>query len=166
MNPIILNNTELNITLTPTISTSIYVSGNVLFAPVLVNVLDAVALSKKLRFRVRNLTAIDMGGQAAAFDLCFFTANPASFGALNAACALNVADAAASLRKVVQVVTYTTIVAPNTQAAPVLDPFVMTLPTGQKFIYLAAIVRATPTYPAATNLKLILGLEIINDVHA
>lgn len=164
----IKNFQELNVSTIPPLDTAIYASGDVLFIPIQVNVLDSVAINKKLRFRVRGVTAIDMGGQNAAFDLLFFNASatPASFGARNAACALNAADAAAGLRALVQCATYVTVVSPVGVSRPVVDPFVITLPAGQKYVWLAGIARATPTYPAATNLKIILGLEILNDTHA
>lgn len=169
MNPIILNKTEINVTLTPPVDTAIYASGDVLFIPVAVNVLDFVAVNKKLRFNIKNIRAIDVGGQNVAFDLHVFNAaaTPGSYGALNAACALNAADAAAGLAAVIPIAAGTVVVAPVSMStvAPVGLP-VITLPAGQKFIYLAGTTRGTPTYPAATNLKLILGLEIINDVHA
>lgn len=165
----VLNDKELTVSVTPPVDTAAYVSGDVLFIPVAVNVLDTVAINKKLRLRIKSIRAIDMGGQNIAFDLHVFNAAaaPASYGALNAACALNAADAAAGLAAVIPIAAGTVVVAPVSMSTvePVGRP-VITLPAGQKFIWLAATTRGTPTYPAATNLKLILALDIVNDVHA
>jgi hypothetical protein len=169
-NPIHINKTEINVSVFPPVDVAAYATGDVLFVPVQVNVLDYVHPTKKLRVRVANVTVIDQDSQNGPFDLHFFNGPtaPLTYGALNGAQALSAAEAFASLRGVVPVTAYTVVNVNVGVAHPAMPniPWVITLPPGQRYMFVAATARGAPNYFSSGSLKIILGLEIINDVHA
>lgn len=169
MSGFIKNFQEIPVTVVPVLDTAIYASGDVLFVPTLVTVQAQVGLgnNKRLRVRIRDITVLDSDNEQATFDLVFLTATVASFGALNAACGLSDADMVAQVRRLVTVSGYTVMgAASNCIAQPGFDPFTIQCPAGATGFYIAGIARGGNTYTAASDLKLIFGLEILNDVHA
>lgn len=164
----IKNFQEIPISLVPVIDTAIYAAGDVLFAPVLFPVVSQVGTGKKLRIRIRDILVMDSDNEQALFDLMFFSANPASFGALNAAMALSDADMAASFRRIVPITSYTVLsTGLNAVAQPIFDPFTIRCAANALGFWVAGrVASGTPTFTAAGDLKLTLGCEILNDLTA
>jgi len=138
------------VTKQPTLDTSAYASGDVLFAPV--ELVDFVRDTKGLSV-LRTLTVIDLANQKQAIDLLFFSRDPGSIGALNAALDVSTAQMAYFLGRVtILAADYVTLKsATNAEVTKLLE---MLIPTEQlrRSVWVAGVCRSgTPTY-AATSL--------------
>lgn len=132
-------------TVIPTLDTSIYAAGDVLF--------DTTAIAGAVRVSggsaiLRSLSLIDKDDQAAAqIDLVFFSAN-VSLGTFNVAPSISDANAAKILAIVpVPAANFIDVGGSKVATVPGLD--VRLTPDTGTTIYVAAIARGTPTQTAA-----------------
>lgn len=147
----------VTISITPTLDTSIYASGDVLFVP---NKLSSATLETKSGSYLRSVLTLDQADQKAAIDLLFFNQDPGSIGAANAA--LNMSNAQlAMLVGILSIATgdYAQMKA-ATNAAAITKAVDLPLIAMQasKDIWVAGVSRGTPTY-AASDLTLKFNLE-------
>lgn len=146
------NTSYVDVTLT--VDTAAYVSGDVLS--------DRVAITNAMRVAdgtgvLQSVTILDESDQASlAFDLVFLSAD-VTIGAVNAAVSITDNNA----RSVLGVVSVASSdfadlgvnkVATKSGVGLVVKPV-----TGSRSIYVAAVSRSTPTFAAATDVKLRLG---------
>lgn len=139
---------------TPTLDTSAYASGDVLFVSTvctsLMRVNDGLALLKSVQ-------VIDKGDQGAAFDLYFFSSNVTT-GAVNGAPSISDADLATCLGYVsIATGDYKDLGGARIATKNVLD-MMLKAASGTKNIYIAGVNGSgTPTY-AASDLVIRLGV--------
>jgi hypothetical protein len=135
-----------------------YSSGDVIGAPV--EVPSAVAASGAAAF-LRSLVVIDKTNQKSAIDLVFFSEAPSnSVGADNAAYALNDADAAKLLGRVsVAGADYISSGTTNAEATIRNVELMLQAAVKKSSIWVLVVSRGTPTYGAASDLIIKLGLE-------
>lgn len=159
-----LNNLQIMpFTVTPVLDTSAYISGDVLFIPVLVPVDISTRPDHAVRAEVVDVTVVDIGCKKGALDLVFFNSLPTTFGAANAAVGLSSADAQL-VRKLVSVAgtDYVELKAStNATAFKDFPPFTFLIPANATGFYLGAISRDTKTY-GASDLQITLGVRLHN----
>ncbi len=133
------------ITLTPTLDTGIYADADVLFVP---NKLENFVLDTKGLARLRTLVVQDLANQKQAIDLLFFSEDPGSLGAANAALAMSDAELASFIGHVsIATADYISGNA-NAYATKALD-LLFGAKVKSKDIWVAGVVRSgTPTYAA------------------
>lgn len=142
--------------LIPTLDTSAYASGDVLFAPTKIE--NGTLNTKGLAF-LRTLVVLDSANQKVAMDLLFFDRDPGSLGALNAALDISATQLGYLIGMLnVAAVDYTTLKA-ATNAAAVKGPNLL-LPAkqGSKDFWVAGVARGSATF-LATSLELKAVLE-------
>ncbi len=148
------------ITLTPALASfaTPYSSGDVL--GVVLKVPNAVLDHQGVAV-VRSVCVIDLANQKSAIDLIFFKSAPASsLGADNAAYALADADALLLLGRInIPAATYVSSGTTNAECTVVNCGLMLEALAGTQDVYMVAISRGTPTYGAATDLIIKLGLE-------
>lgn len=157
----ISNFKDVVVSVTPTLDTNAYASGDTLFDTTKVQVLTAAptgSAARGLRGRIASVTVLDKSDQNAGMTLFFLRSN-VGFGTANSA--PNISDDNAE-----QIVGRVTIAAADytdlggcdfAQAHNLNIPFV--LPSNQRELYVAAITNGTPTY-AAAGLVLRVAVEV------
>jgi hypothetical protein len=146
-----------NITVTPTIDTNIYASGDLVGTKL---TLSNALRAQTGRGRIVSVTLVDQAKQSAALDVVFFNANPSGTTFTDNA-ALDVADADA-----LKYAGHVSIVAGNyaafadNSAATVVvsGAGIQVTATDSSTLYACLVSRATPTYAAATDLQLTVGI--------
>lgn len=141
------------ITVTPTLDTSAYADGDVLFAPVeLANAAGEYGGITMLQ----SAAIVDASDQGAAFDLLFFNGSSVSLGTLNAACSISDADALFHQGRV-QILSsdYYDLGGCRVAGLNAIGRIMQALPTSRS-LYVGGISRGTGTY-AASALQLRLG---------
>lgn len=134
------------VSLVPTVDTSIYTANDVLFAST--RILSNGALGK-----LEQVVAIDKVDQAAGMELFFTTAQVAA-GSLNGACAISDADALNIVARVtIGNADFVDLGGCRVAYAKDLDIMVPTP------LWVFGLTLGTPTYAAATDLKLTLGFS-------
>lgn len=137
------------IAVVPTVDTSAYTSGDTLFNSTLI-----AAAGGTRGGTLDSITVIDKADNAAAdIELYFFT-SAVTFGTVNAAPSISDADAIKCIGK------YTVASASfkDVGASKIGGGTAVGLPVTFP-LYVAATVTGTPTYAAATDLKLVFGFR-------
>lgn len=137
---------------TPTLDTSAYASGDLLFDKVEIT---PVSLDPKGLGYLRTLFVIDSDNNKQAIDLLFFNEDPGTLGSLNAAVALSDAQAA-KLVAMVSVATgdYVTLTGGSNAVAMKSLDILLPMKAKSRSIWMAGVCRSgTPTY-AATGLTI------------
>jgi hypothetical protein len=147
----------LLVTVRPTLDTSIYASGDVLFAATKV---PEVAQDTKGMAYLRTLVACDLSNQKQAIDLLFFNQDPGSIGGLNNAVTLSTAQLLTLIGVISLGTTDWTTGQSGTNAyAQKLQEMLIPCAKSLKDIWVAGVVRSgTPTY-GASSLILNIALE-------
>jgi hypothetical protein len=149
-----ISNPYTLVNVTPTLDTSAYASGDVLFVATttgnLLRVNDGTGLLKSVQ-------VIDKGDQGAAFDLYFFSSNVTT-GAFNGAPSISDADTASFLGMVsIATGDYKDLGGARVASKNAID-IVLKAASGAKNVYIAAVNGSgTPTY-AASDLVFRLGV--------
>lgn len=139
---------------TPTISTGIYASGDLLGTLMKFKNAD---LSKDQRCMIQSLVLVDQDKESVSTDVIFFSSNPSGTTFTDNA-ALDIADA--DMSKIVHVESLTSYNAFNDNSVAVSQA--MTIPiTYTDGIYVCLVTRGTPTYTAVTDI--VLSLTIIQE---
>lgn len=151
-----MNNKLLHISAVPTVDTNIYGSGDLLGTKMS---WDISALRDAGGLILDTVLIADAAKQVANVDLLLFGSNPASTTFTdNAAVAIHADD----LAKIIAGVSLTTHISFNANSITVGRALGITIPFppgNVGLIYGCLISRATPTYAAATNLRVTLGLR-------
>lgn len=144
------------ITISPTVDTSAYSSGDVIST--VQTITDAV-LSTKGTAILQSLAILDKSNQKAAIDLVFFNEAPEnSIGADNAAYGLNDADISKVIGRIsVAAGDYVSSGTNNAEATVKAIGLLLQSIAGSKNLYMAIIARGAATYEAASNLIIKLG---------
>lgn len=144
----------LVISITPTLDTAPYVTGDVLFVA---TKLQEAALNTKGVSVIRNIIISDGANQKAAIDFLLFNDVPPSVGAVNAALAIT--DLSSFIGRVsVAAADYTTLkAATNAECTKSLE-FLVATKQKLRDIWVVAVVRDGPTY-AANSLTIRFVLE-------
>lgn len=145
------------VTATPAVDTNIYASGDLVGTKITLTSATRVATG---RGRVVSVTLVDQAKQSAAIDVVFFNADPSGTTFTDNA-ALDVADADA-----LKFAGHVSIVAGNYAAfadnsaatVAVSGMGIAVQPTDGQTLYACLVSRGTPTYAAATDLKLSVGI--------
>lgn len=144
-------------TVTPTISTSIYASGDVVGAPV--EIADAVLSTKGIAI-LRTLVVLDKSNQKSAIDILLFNQNPGSVGSDNAALDLSSAQLDMLIGRIsVAAAEYTTLKAATNAEATKLLEMLIPAKTKSTSIWVLVVSRGTPTYTTTTALSLKFIME-------
>lgn len=140
----------VSIDLTPTVDTSAYTSGDVLFVA---NKLSNATLNTKGMSYLRNILVFDADNQKQAMDLLFFDRSPGSVGTINNALDMTAAQMS-YLVGIVNIATgnYTTLKA-ATNAVGLVTPnlFFQALQNMKEF-WVVGVARGNPTYTSASSL--------------
>lgn len=146
------------ITITPTIDTAVYATGELLFDATIV---AAIARANDQRVLVHSISVVDLDDEGAAFDL-IFTNDATTWGALNAVPA--VADTVAD-----GIFGHVSIGAGDyvdvgAQKIATITSVGLEIPTvtGADDIYVFGITRGTPTYGVASDLVIKIGFIFIS----
>lgn len=139
----------------PSVDTAIYASGDVLFIATEVTNFFRTAGGRAL---IHSITVLDVDEEAVAFDIIFCDTTQ-NFGALNAVAAL--ADPAASNMPTLGhvVITAGDYIDIGGQRLVTLTSLGLTVQAAaaSTSLFINGIVRATPTYTAATDLRIKIG---------
>jgi hypothetical protein len=161
MNETITNFQTKVVEITPTLDTSAYISGDVLFIANLVSLVGALPAGQSIRAEVVDITIVDKSANAGLFDLVFFKSAPTTLGAVNAAVNLSSADVAL-VRRAIPVTSYTAMkAATNGLAQPEFQSFTIEVPADALGFFVAGISRDTKTY-AASDLQITIGTRLHN----
>ena len=147
----------LFVTVRPTLDTSAYASGDVLFAATKIQ--NAAQDTKGLAY-LRTLVACDLSNQKQAIDLLFFNQDPGAMGAVNAALDISTAQLL-TLIGVISIGTsdWTTAKSGANAYAQKLQEMLVPCAQTLKDIWVAGVCRSgTPTY-GASSLVLNVMLE-------
>lgn len=139
---------------TPTLITTPYASGKVLFASTPIGNVMRSALGTG---SVQSLAVVDAAAQGAAMDLLLFSAPVPSFGNPGADCGLTKAEALAYLGTIPIYASDFTAAGQVKVASPIIPARVVKAAAG-KDLHCAAIVRGAPTFSTTTSLQLGWGL--------
>lgn len=134
----------------PVADTSAYVSGDVIDGP---QTLVGIGASHRL---LTDIVIVDQDGEKAAIDFFFFNALPTGTYTDNAAFAVDSADYA-KLIGVVSVVAGDYVDAGSDAIAQKTPINLEINPTADDNLYFIPVVRGTPTYAAATDLRFDFG---------
>lgn len=148
------------VSVTPAVDTAVYANADVLFISTEV---PSAMVESGGSARLESVEVLDAGNQKVTFDLLFFDSAPTlSFGSLNGPYALNDVDLALVLGKV-SVLNADYVSTGNAASAEATYKNIqLMLKSGarSKSLYIGGVIRAgTPTFPAATNLTIRLGLS-------
>ena len=148
------------ITVTPDLASfaTPYSSGDVMGAA---NTITDAATDTKGVVKLDSLVVLDKANQKAALDIIFFDEAPAaSFGADNAAYALNDSDLSKVVGRVsVATGDYVSSSTNNAEATLKNIELTMQARAGVKDLYCVVVSRGTPTYGSASDLLIKLALE-------
>lgn len=134
-----------NISITPTLDTSAYASGDVLFVP---TKLSNVTLETKGSSNLRTINILDLNDQKQAIDLLFFDEDPGDIGAANAALAMSDAEFASFIGRV-SIATGDYVSGNANASVTKLLEMLIVAKTKSKDIWVAGVCRSgTPTYAA------------------
>lgn len=143
---------------TPTVDTSAYGTGDVIST--VQELTNAVAEAGGIA-ELRSLVVSDESNQKSAIDLVFFDENPVnSIGADNAAYALNDADAPKVVGRItVAAADYVSSSTTSAEATLKNIGLLLKAKAASKSVWMAIISRGSPTYGAAGDLIVKLGLD-------
>lgn len=148
------------VSVTPVLDTAIYANSDVMFVATEV---PSAMLESGGAARLESVEVLDAGNQKVTFDLLFFDSNPTlSFGGLNGAYALSDTDLPLVLGKisVLNADYVSTGSALNAEATYKNIQLMLKSGARSKSLYIGGVVRSgTPTFPAASNLTIRLGLS-------
>lgn len=151
---------RIQVTVTPNAASfaTPYSSGDVIGS---LNTITNAVLQNKSSAILKSLLVLDAANQKSAIDVVFFhTAPENSFGADNAAYALNDADLTKLIGRVsVAGADYISSSTTNAEATLKLQDILLQSARGDKNIYCVVVSRGTPTYGSATDLVLKFGLD-------
>lgn len=144
------------LTVTPTLDTNAYASGDVLFTPV---EMTNVVLDTKGLAVLRTLTLLDKSNNKQAIDLLFFNDNPGDVGAANAAFAMTDTQFNSFIGRVsIATGDYVTATTGANADVTKLIEMLLAAKAASKSIWVVGVVRSgTPTY---ANGDLILKLLV------
>lgn len=133
-------------TITPTLDAGAYTSGDVLFVPV---ELTDCTLDTKGASVLRMINVLDFADQKQSIDLLFFSENPGSIGAANAALALSDAEVASFLGHVTIATGDYVSGDANAYVTKFLEMLLIAKQSSKSF-WVAGVCRSgTPTYGAS-----------------
>lgn len=152
--------TKKVLTFTPVVDTAIYASGDVMF---IAQELSGVMNDTGGTANLISAVVLDKDNEKVTFDLLFFDSNPANtLGAINAAYALNDADFAKLMGRI-SVLNADYISSGTNSAEATYKNIQLLLKSAarSKSLWLVGVIRAgTPTFTAATDVKIQLGFEV------
>lgn len=130
----------------PTLDTSAYATGDVLFAA---NRIQNATLNTQGMAVLRGLVVIDTANQKAAIDLLIFNQDPGSLGALNAALDISTTQLGYLIGMLsVASADYSTLKVATNAVACKLPNLMLQALKGSKDVWVAGVSRGAPTYAA------------------
>lgn len=108
---------------------------------------------------IELVTVLDAGAQAAPMDIIFFSQDPASSTLTNKSAVTIHANDRAKVIGWVQMVAANYTTSTGLSIGNVKDPTPFKIPAGTRSLYAVAIARGTPTYPAASNISVKIGIR-------
>lgn len=147
----------LNVSATPTVDTNIYASGDLIGTKM---EFDVGQFRDAGGFILDSVTLVDQAKQSANVDLVLFNADPSGTTFTDNA-AFDVADA--DMSKICAVVSLTTHVTFNDNSLSIARDQGIPIKLGKSLasqrLYGALVARATPTFAAATDVRVTLGVR-------
>lgn len=144
------------IEITPTVDTSIYADGDVLFVPNAITLSTSEYGESTTDLEINDIRVTDDEAQDAAIDILFLVASSApSVGSLNGAVSATATDVKGVIP--ISASDYRTV-GDGAVAVGDFAPFTISIPSGST-LYIAGVSRGTPTYNAASDLTVQVGIR-------